>query len=194
MKLYKSDFFYQIVALVLSFIVVHTIYVGLVRPNADAVIEAEWIAPRPNTDTALMMGLAHTLVAEGLHDEAFLADYAVGFNNFRPYLMGETDGQAKSAEWAAEITGVGVDDIRALARRMPFRATACARRRPGAAPAEISTRPAAASAPVLLARLCACAAGRLCPARGRLQSPSVAPSFSPAFRAFFRCSLFCFAL
>jgi len=44
MNFRKSEFFYQIVALVLSFIVVHTIYVGLVRPNAEAVIEAERIA------------------------------------------------------------------------------------------------------------------------------------------------------
>ena len=43
MNFQKSEFFYQIVALVLSFIVVHTIYVGLVRPNAEAVIEAERI-------------------------------------------------------------------------------------------------------------------------------------------------------
>lgn len=41
MNFQKSEFFYQIVALVLSFLVVHTIYVGLVRPNAEAVIEAE---------------------------------------------------------------------------------------------------------------------------------------------------------
>jgi len=41
MKFQKSEFFYQIVALVLSFVVVHTIYVGLVRPNAEAVLEAE---------------------------------------------------------------------------------------------------------------------------------------------------------
>lgn len=41
MKFQKSEFFYQVVALVLSFVVVHTIYVGLVRPNAEAVIEAE---------------------------------------------------------------------------------------------------------------------------------------------------------
>ena len=41
MKLQKSEFFYQVVALVLAFLVVHTIYVGLVRPNAEAVIEAE---------------------------------------------------------------------------------------------------------------------------------------------------------
>jgi biopolymer transport protein ExbB/TolQ len=44
MNFKKSDFFYQIVALILSFVVVHTIYVGLVRPNAAAVIEAERIA------------------------------------------------------------------------------------------------------------------------------------------------------
>lgn len=41
MNFQKSEFFYQIVALVLSFVVVHTIYVGLVRPNAEAVIVAE---------------------------------------------------------------------------------------------------------------------------------------------------------
>ncbi len=41
MKFQKSEFFYQIVALVLSFILVHTIYVGLVRPNAEAVLEVE---------------------------------------------------------------------------------------------------------------------------------------------------------
>lgn len=94
------------------------INIGPNRQDADAVIEAEWIAPRPNTDTALMLGLAHTLVAEGLHDEAFLSAYTVGFDKFLPYLMGKTDGQAKSADWAAEITGMSADDIRALAGRM----------------------------------------------------------------------------
>lgn len=44
MNFQKSEFFYQIVALALSFVVVHTIYVGLVRPNAEAVIEGERIA------------------------------------------------------------------------------------------------------------------------------------------------------
>lgn len=41
MNFQKPEFFYQIVALVLSFIVVHTVYVGLVRPNAEAVLEYE---------------------------------------------------------------------------------------------------------------------------------------------------------
>ena len=41
MKFQKTEFFYQIVAMVLSFVVVHTIYVGLVRPNAEAVLMDE---------------------------------------------------------------------------------------------------------------------------------------------------------
>ena len=46
-----AEFFYQIVALVLSFVVVHTIYVGLVRPNAEAVLarEAQSIATQEAT-------------------------------------------------------------------------------------------------------------------------------------------------
>ena len=56
--------------------------------------------------------------ANGLHDEAFLARYCTGFERVRPYVMGETDGQPKDADWAAPITGVPADTIRALARRM----------------------------------------------------------------------------
>src|SRR5690606_30818409 len=37
--------------------------------------EVEWLPIRPNTDTALMLGLAHTLVSRGLHDRDFLDKY-----------------------------------------------------------------------------------------------------------------------
>ena len=86
-------------------------------------VSPEWIAPRPNTDTALMLGLAHVLLTEGLHDEAFLARCCVGWYRFRPYLTGETDGVPKTAEWAAEITEVSADEIRGLARRMAAKRT-----------------------------------------------------------------------
>ena len=39
--------------------------------------------------TAMILALVHTLIAEGLHDEAFLARYCVGFDRVRAYLMGE---------------------------------------------------------------------------------------------------------
>jgi len=81
-------------------------------------LDADWIAPRPGTDVAMMLGIAHTLIAEGLHDEDALARYASGFDKFRPYVMGETDGQPKTPEWAAAICEVDAKTIRGLARRM----------------------------------------------------------------------------
>jgi len=77
---------------------------------------AEWIAPRPQTDVAMMLGIAHTLVVEKLHDEKFLKEYTTGFDKFLPYLMGETDKTPKSAEWAAEICEIPADKIKDLAR------------------------------------------------------------------------------
>jgi biotin/methionine sulfoxide reductase len=46
---------------------------------------AEWIGSIPGTDTALMLGLVHTLVAEGLHDRAFLDRYTTGWPVFERY-------------------------------------------------------------------------------------------------------------
>ena len=81
-------------------------------------VEADWLAIRPSTDAALMLALAHVLLSEDLHDAAFLERYTVGFERFSAYLLGESDGIAKSAEWAAEICEISADAIRNLARRM----------------------------------------------------------------------------
>ena len=37
----SSEFMYQVVALFLAVIIVHAIYVGVVRPNADAILEQQ---------------------------------------------------------------------------------------------------------------------------------------------------------
>ena len=52
---------------------VRFVNVSPLRDDAADFLRARWIAPRPNTDTALMLGIAHTLVEDGLHDEDFLA-------------------------------------------------------------------------------------------------------------------------
>ena len=88
------------------------------RDDLETGAEFEWIPIRPNTDTALMLALAHVLLAEGLHDEAFLARCCAGFERFRPYLTGEADGRPKTPEWAEAITGVPAARIAALAREM----------------------------------------------------------------------------
>jgi biotin/methionine sulfoxide reductase len=88
------------------------------RDDAADFLDAEWIAPRPHSDTALMLALSHTLIVEGLQDADFLARYCVGFSRFRDYLLGAEDGVAKSADWAASLSEISADRIRDLARRM----------------------------------------------------------------------------
>ena len=80
--------------------------------------EADWLPIRPSTDVALMLGLAHVLLSEGLHDRAFLERYTVGFDRFSAYLLGDADGIPKSPEWASEVCELPADTIRDLARRM----------------------------------------------------------------------------
>ncbi|MCB5195186.1 trimethylamine-N-oxide reductase TorA [Deefgea salmonis] len=73
----------------------------------------------PLTDVALMMGLAHTLYTEKLHDQQFLDAYTLGFEKFLPYLLGQgADKTAKTPEWAEKICGVKAQQIRELARLM----------------------------------------------------------------------------
>ena len=94
------------------------INISPMRSDADDVLGATWLPIRPNTDTALILGLAHTLVSEHLHDTAFLERYCEGFERFCAYLLGNTDGQPKDAAWAAALTEIPADTIRDLARRM----------------------------------------------------------------------------
>ena len=92
--------------------------VSPIRDDMSQDLGAEWLALRPGTDTALMLGIAHTLIAEELHDTAFLDRATVGFDVLRAYITGAADGTAKDPAWAAAITGIPAADIAALARRM----------------------------------------------------------------------------
>src|SRR5207248_3194878 len=75
------------------------------------------------TDVALMLGLAHTLVTQGLHDRVFLDRYCTGWETFETDLLGRSDNQPKDASWAAAICGIAAGDIIDLARRCAGRRT-----------------------------------------------------------------------
>ncbi|MGC6473155.1 MAG: molybdopterin guanine dinucleotide-containing S/N-oxide reductase [Candidatus Puniceispirillaceae bacterium] len=86
-------------------------------------IDAEWMAIRPNTDTALILGLCYVLLEEGLHNTDFLARHCTGFDKFADYLLGRTDKIAKTPDWAAQICGLSETAIIELARQMASRPT-----------------------------------------------------------------------
>src|SRR5215475_3295579 len=97
---------------------VEVISIRPLREDGPEAAAAKWIPIRPNTDTAILLALVHTLVSEARHDAAFLARYCIGFERVRSYLLGETDGVPKNVHWASVITGVPAETIRSLARRM----------------------------------------------------------------------------
>lgn len=101
----------------------HFTSISPLRDDFPAELSAEWLPIKPGTDVALMLGLAHCLVSEGLHDQAFLQRYTVGYNVFEKYLSDEEDGQPQSPEWAASICGIDPETICHLARRMASQRT-----------------------------------------------------------------------
>lgn len=91
--------------------------------NTARWLEADWVKVNSNTDVALALGVMHTLVSENLHDQGFLDSHTVGFDTFKGYLLGTSDGQAKDAGWAEAITGVPAAKIQDLARSMAAKRT-----------------------------------------------------------------------
>ena len=92
----------------------------------------EWLPIRPGTDAALASAIAHEWVVNDQIDLEFLHTYCVGYDeetmpesakgqnkSYRAYLMGEGyDMVEKTPEWAAPITQIPTDTIRALANEI----------------------------------------------------------------------------
>ncbi|MEQ8443423.1 MAG: molybdopterin-dependent oxidoreductase [Alphaproteobacteria bacterium] len=93
-------------------------FIGIspLKDDMPAVLGADWVPVRPNSDIALMLALAHDLEVSGHADHAFIEKYCVGYEPFRRYLLGQDDGQPKNADWAAPITGISADRISDLAK------------------------------------------------------------------------------
>ncbi|TQR30937.1 trimethylamine-N-oxide reductase TorA [Campylobacter sp. MIT 99-7217] len=88
-----------------------------IRTETAKFLKAEWIAPRPNTDVALMMGMASHLIATNKVNYEFLQNYTTGFEQFKAYLEGKEDKIVKDVKWASAICGIDEKVIMALAER-----------------------------------------------------------------------------
>ena len=92
--------------------------------NSTAALHGgKWFAPRPGTDAAMAMAIAHVWISEGLYDKKFVAERCVGFEVWRDYVLGKEDGVPKTPEWQEGETGIPAKDVRALARRWGTRKT-----------------------------------------------------------------------
>ena len=97
------------------------------KTRSSAVLADEHIFIQPSTDTAALIAMAYVIASEGLQDQAYCDAHVLGFDeahlppgapagaSYRSYLLGLSDGIAKTPEWAAEITGMPAETIRRLA-------------------------------------------------------------------------------
>ncbi|WP_040155600.1 DMSO/selenate family reductase complex A subunit [Mobilicoccus massiliensis] len=99
--------------------------------DSASLLADQWIAPRPGTDAALVAGMAHVMITEKLHDQAFLDTYCQGFdeahmpkgipagNSYESYILGKGPDQTeKTPAWASAITGVPENVIVSFAREL----------------------------------------------------------------------------
>jgi len=97
--------------------------IGPIRHEVEQRPGVAWLRPRPNTDVALMLALAHVLVSDGTIDRDFLDRCCHGTDRLLAYIDGTADGTPKTPDWAAAITGLAAGEIVALARRMAGKKT-----------------------------------------------------------------------
>ncbi|WNZ76530.1 molybdopterin-dependent oxidoreductase [Pseudomonas sp. P105] len=95
---------------------IKVILVSPLRDDLPEWVGADWWPIRPNTDTALMLGLAGEILKSDSHDKAFLDRCTSGSDDFINYLAGKKDCQYKDAAWASSITGIEQQSIRDLAK------------------------------------------------------------------------------
>jgi len=84
----------------------------VVDPRRTPLAEAAEIhlQPRPGTDGALALGIAHVIFEDGLEDGEFLRRYAHGLDDYRRYVNGFTPNET------ARITGIPAERMVAAAK------------------------------------------------------------------------------
>jgi len=76
----------------------------------------KWMAPRMGTDVALGLGIAFVWLTEGLYDKDYVATRTHGFDEWKAYVLGESDGVPKTPAWAEGESTIPAREIRSLAR------------------------------------------------------------------------------
>ena len=88
----------------------------LLQPHRRASSRDKWFAPRLGTDVAFGLGIAYTWLTEDTYDKEYVAERTTGFDEWKDYVLGKTDGVPKTPEWAESECGIPAREIRALAR------------------------------------------------------------------------------
>lgn len=82
------------------------------RYSSVAMKADHWLPIKPGTDTALLLAWINVLITEKLYDADFVQKWAIGFEQLAAHVAKFTP------EWAAPITDLTAEQIRATAREL----------------------------------------------------------------------------
>jgi trimethylamine-N-oxide reductase (cytochrome c) len=103
---------------------VKTVFIDPFYNYTNAAMDGTWLAPRPGSDTAVAMAIAHVWITDGLYDKKYIAEKTCGFDEFKAYILGEVDDKfPKTPEWAEQESGIPARKIRSLAREWASKRT-----------------------------------------------------------------------
>ncbi len=83
----------------------------------------KWFGPRPEGGNAMACAIAYVWITEDLYDKDYIATRTTGFDKFKDYILGKTDGVPKSPAWAENESNIPARDIKALAREWAAKKT-----------------------------------------------------------------------
>jgi anaerobic selenocysteine-containing dehydrogenase len=70
-----------------------------------------WLAPKPQTDLALVLGMLSHIIERGLYDAAFVKRWVLGFDELAAHLK----ARGYTPEWAARVCDLPAERIREVA-------------------------------------------------------------------------------
>lgn len=88
------------------------------RSHLEDELDAEWLAIRPGSDAAVLLGLIGELVHAELVDLDGVRRVASGVDHLLAEVRGELDGVRKDAAWAAVRSDLPAERLRLLAREL----------------------------------------------------------------------------
>ncbi len=81
------------------------------RKTPTAGFADRWLAPKPHTDLALVLGMLHHIMSEDLVDHDAIDKWVVGFDELKRHVI----DHEYTADWSARVCDVKADDIREIA-------------------------------------------------------------------------------
>jgi len=83
------------------------------RKTPTGTVADVWLAPKPHTDLALVLGLLSHVIEKKLYDVEFVGKWVMGFDELAKHLK----ANGYTPEWAANVCDVPADQIRQLAEQ-----------------------------------------------------------------------------